>query len=55
MTDRASDCGIILVQLGVDKDKILKCCTHVSLGIDDAIDKVSRDTEQRIGVCDRGL
>ena len=50
MTDRASDCTDFLEKLGVETHKVLKCCGHLVLGIDNAVDKVFRQVEQRIGV-----
>ena len=50
MVDRAADNEVLLRALGVDPSKILKCCAHIILGVDHAIDKVYRDTEQKIGV-----
>ncbi|XP_013414654.1 uncharacterized protein LOC106176709 [Lingula anatina] len=50
MTDRAADCEVLLQTLGVDPSKILKCCAHIILGIDHAIDKVFKNTEQKIGI-----
>ncbi len=50
MTDRAGDCEVLLQNLGVDPHRILKCCAHIILGVDHAIDKVFKNTEQKIGV-----
>lgn len=50
MTDRAADCEKFFDVLGVEEKKVLKCCAHLILGIDYAIDKVFRDTEIKIGV-----
>ena len=50
MTDRAGDCRKFLEGLGIDKKKVLKCCAHILLGIDHAIDKVFRDAEIKISV-----
>ena len=50
ITDRAGDCGKLLEGLGIEEEKILKCCAHVILGVDHSIDKVFRDTEGKIGV-----
>lgn len=50
MADRAGDNSVMLQTLGIAEDKILKCCAHVILAIDHAIDKVFKDVEQRIGV-----
>ena len=50
MTNRAGDCGKFLEGLGIDKKKVLKCCAHILLEIDHAIDKVFRDIEIKIVV-----
>ena len=50
MTDRAGECEILLQNLGIDSSKMLKCCAHMILGVDHAIDKVFKNTEQMIGV-----
>ena len=50
MTDRAADCEVLLKELGVDPRKILKCSAHIILGVDHAIDKVFKNTEQKIGI-----
>jgi hypothetical protein len=50
ITDRAGDCATMLQNLGVEDEKILKCCAHLILGIDHACDKVFKETEQKIGV-----
>ena len=50
MTDRAADCDVLLQNLGVDPSKMLKCCALIIFGIDHAIDKVFKNTEQKIGV-----
>ena len=50
MTDRAGDCSTLLETLDIESSKILKCSAHLILGIDHAIDKVFRETEQKIGV-----
>ena len=48
MSDRAADCDVLLDTLGVDEDKRLKCCQHVILTIDEAINKVFIETESMI-------
>ena len=45
MGDSAGDNSVMLEHLGIAEDKILKCCAHVILGVDHAIDKVFRDIE----------
>ena len=50
MSDRGSDLDVLLENLGVDEEKRLKCCAHVILCIDNAIDKVFKNTEQMVGV-----
>ena len=50
MSDRAGDCASLLENLGITEEKILKCSAHIILGVDHAIDKVFRNTEQNIGV-----
>ena len=50
MTDSAADCEVLLQTLGVNPSKVLKCCAHIILGIDHTIDKVFKNTEQKIGV-----
>ena len=50
MSDRSGDCSVLLKNLRVENEKILKCCAHVILGMDYAINKVFWDTEQRIGI-----
>ncbi|ESO85476.1 hypothetical protein LOTGIDRAFT_154967 [Lottia gigantea] len=48
--DRASDCKVLLENLDIALEKTLKCTAHVVLGVDYAIDKVFRNTEQHIDV-----
>ena len=50
MSDRGSDLDVLLEKMGVEEDKRLKCCAHVILSVDNAIDKVFKNTEQMIGV-----
>jgi hypothetical protein len=49
LSDRAADCDVLLDTLGVEEEKRLKCCQHVILTIDEAINKVFIDTESMIG------
>ena len=50
MTDRAGDSDTMLAELGVDKEKVLKCNAHILLAIDVAIDKVYKDIETKPGL-----
>ena len=50
MTDRATDCRTILEKLGVEDNQVLKCCAHLILGIDHAVDKIFQEAERKIGV-----
>ena len=50
MSDRGSDLDVLLENLGVEEEKRLKCCAHIILCIDNAIDKVFKNTEQMVGV-----
>lgn len=50
ITDCAGICATLLVNLGAEDGKILKCCAHITLGIVHACvhacDKVFREKEQ---------
>ncbi|ESO85585.1 hypothetical protein LOTGIDRAFT_155073 [Lottia gigantea] len=48
ISDRASDCKVLLENLDIASEKTLKCTAHVVLGVDYAKDKVFRNTEQHI-------
>ena len=50
MSDRASDVDPSLEKLGVEPRRRLKCCAHIILCIDEAIEKVLKDHELRIGL-----
>jgi len=50
MTDRAADCDATLEKLGVELKKRVKCCGHIILGADAAIEKVLIAYERRVGV-----
>ena len=50
MSDRGSELDKLLENLDVDESKRIKCCAHIILGIDNAIAKVFKDTEQQIGI-----
>ena len=49
MSDRSADGDVVLQNLGIDEQKILKCSAHIILCIDEAIDSVLRDVESKIG------
>ena len=40
MSDRASDADALLEKLGIDVDKRLKCCGHICLTVDEAMEYV---------------
>ena len=48
MSDRASDNDIVLGNLGVDEERILKYTTHIVLGIDDALENVFKSFEEKV-------
>ncbi|KAK6194847.1 hypothetical protein SNE40_000387 [Patella caerulea] len=50
ISDRAQDCKKLLQHLDIQPERTLKCCAHLILGVDSAIDKVFRDTETKIGL-----
>ena len=50
MSDRAGDVEPTLGILGVEKNKRIKCCAHILLCIDEAIEKVIKRKERKIGV-----
>ena len=50
MNDRSGDGDIMLDEIGVDKDKRLKCSAHVILTVEVAQDKVFKDIETVVGV-----
>ena len=49
MSDRSSDGDVVLDNLGIDENKILKCSAHIILAIDEAIESVFRDIESKVG------
>ena len=49
MNDRAGDGDKMLDVLGISEEKRLKCNAHILLAIDNAIDKVLKDTETIVG------
>ena len=50
MSGSGSNLDVILENLGIDEGKRPKYCAHVILCIDNAIDKVFKNTERQIGV-----
>lgn len=50
MTDRASDCSTMLDNMSIEDDKKIKCSAHIILGIDNAADKIFKNTEEKIGI-----
>ena len=50
MSDRAGDNETFQESMGIPASKNLKCCAHVTIGIDNTCDKEFRNAEQRIGV-----
>ena len=50
MSDRASDNATMFSHLGIAEERVLKCCAHIILGIDNAADKKFKIAEQKIGV-----
>ena len=50
MADRASDVDPSLEKLGIPARRRLKCCAHIILCIDEALEKVFKDREQRVGL-----
>ena len=50
MSDRAGDNETFRESLAIPESEHLKCCAHITLGVDNACDKVFREAEQRIGV-----
>ena len=50
MSDRAGDADAGLDELGVKNEKRLKCNAHILVAVDQAMDKVFRDTEAALGV-----
>ena len=49
ISDRSADCDIVLDELGIDDQNILKCNGHVVLTVDDAVDHVLKDIESQVG------
>ena len=50
MSDRAGDNETFRESMAIPESKNLKCCAHITLGVDNDCDKVFREAEQRIGV-----
>ena len=50
MSDRAGDKETFRESIAIPESENLKCCAHITLGVDNACDKVFRGAEQRIGV-----
>ena len=50
MNDRAGDSKTFRESMVIPESKNLKCCAHITLGVDNACDKMFREAEQRIGV-----
>ena len=50
MSDRAGDNETFRESMAILESKNLKCCAHITLGVDNACDKVFREAEQRIDV-----
>ena len=50
MSDRAEDNETFRKNMAIPEHKNLKCCADITLGVDDACDKVFREAERRIGV-----
>ena len=48
MFDRAGDCASLLENLGITEENILKFSAQNILGVDHAVDKVFRNTEQKM-------
>ena len=49
ISDRSADCDVVLDELGIDDQNILKCNGHVVLTVDDAVDHVLKDIEAQVG------
>ena len=50
MSDRAGDNATVFSHLGIDEERVLKCCAHIILEVDSAADKRFRIAEQKICV-----
>ena len=49
MNDRSADGDVVMEQLNISEEKILKCNAHIILAIEKAIDSVLLDLESEIG------
>ena len=50
MSDRAGDNETFRESMAILESKNLKCCADITLGVDNACDKVFREAEQKINV-----
>ncbi len=50
MTDRAADTDPTLKLLGIEEERRLKCCAHIILGADAALEKILLAYERKVGV-----
>jgi hypothetical protein len=50
MTDRAADTDPTLKLLGIEEKRRLKCCAHIILGADAALEKILLAYERKVGV-----
>ena len=48
MSDRASDCDVLLDELGVDPDQRLKCSAHVLLTTPEAIESLLKQVRRLV-------
>ena len=48
MVDSAADANLMLKELGIEDEKILKCTAHICLCCDTVIDKIFRQKENEI-------
>ena len=49
MTDGASDNDPAFEELGLEQSKLLKCCAHIILGVDNAADNFFVTLRQKLG------
>ncbi len=49
LSDRASDTDVLLDHLGVDQHHRIKCCAHIILTIDEALDSEFLNVETKVG------
>ena len=50
MSDRTGDNETFRESMAIPESENLKCCAHITLGVDNAYEKVFREAKQRIGV-----